>query len=344
MSLRVPVRTAAAGVVAALLVAGCGGGSSNSGSGKSYSVSVAVSGLSGTLTVVQSSDMLSFTADGTQTFSTLVPAGNIYAVTVGTQPATQYCTVSNAAGLISANVTVDVTCNASTGGIWEGVGQNGESYVAMGDESGDFWLLDITNDAGGDIYVSGGSLAVSGANVSGSDTGQALIGTYSDGQVYGSGTWSGTLAARSALNLISTFTTAAGTVLPQAQLGLTYDPLYAQGSSLAAIAGTYVEGTTTFTISSAGILTAADSSTHCTLSGAVDPEVSNYNLYSIQYTYSNCTGGTNNPRNGLSFDGYGALAPANSTLNPSTVPHFISVEAANLTTGYVYESLNLASN
>ena len=56
------------------------------------------------------------TADGAFTFSTRVTYNGSYAVTVGTQPIGQTCTVSNGSGSgVTANVTnVTVTCSALT--------------------------------------------------------------------------------------------------------------------------------------------------------------------------------------------------------------------------------------
>jgi hypothetical protein len=48
---------------------------------------------------------------GSFTFPTLVTSGSVYAVTVGTQPTGQTCTVSNGTGTANASVTnVTVTC------------------------------------------------------------------------------------------------------------------------------------------------------------------------------------------------------------------------------------------
>ena len=48
------------------------------------------------------------------TFSTAVNSGGAYAVTVGTQPTGQTCTVTNGSGTVSANViNVTVTCTTN---------------------------------------------------------------------------------------------------------------------------------------------------------------------------------------------------------------------------------------
>ncbi len=78
-----------------------------------YTVGGTVSGLVGSVTLVNNgADDLVQNADGSFTFSTPVPIGGTYNVTVKTQPATQTCVVANATGIITnTNVTnVTVTC------------------------------------------------------------------------------------------------------------------------------------------------------------------------------------------------------------------------------------------
>lgn len=80
-----------------------------------YSVGGHVSGLEGTLVLLDNAqDSLTVSADGSFIFPTPVALGSPYAVTVGTPPAGQTCTVAHGAGLISGTVTtVEVTCFAS---------------------------------------------------------------------------------------------------------------------------------------------------------------------------------------------------------------------------------------
>ncbi|MFZ0731287.1 MAG: kelch repeat-containing protein [Candidatus Sulfotelmatobacter sp.] len=82
-----------------------------------YTISVAVTGLTGTGLVLQDNgaDNLSVTTNGTFPFATQIASGSTYAVTVLTQPTGQTCTLgSNASGPATANVTVAVTCVATT--------------------------------------------------------------------------------------------------------------------------------------------------------------------------------------------------------------------------------------
>jgi hypothetical protein len=81
------------------------------------SIGGSVSGLAGTGLVLQDngSDNLTISANGKFTFATLLPGGATYNVTVLTQPSNpaQTCTVSNATGSASANVTnIQIVCPA----------------------------------------------------------------------------------------------------------------------------------------------------------------------------------------------------------------------------------------
>lgn len=80
-----------------------------------YTVGGSVSGLSGSLVLQNNGvDNLTRNADGSFTFATAVNSGSAYAVTVQTQPAGQFCTVSNGSGTASGNVSnVAVTCSTN---------------------------------------------------------------------------------------------------------------------------------------------------------------------------------------------------------------------------------------
>ena len=86
----------------------------------SYSVGGTLSGLNTGLTVALNNNggnTLSLSSNGAFKFSTLVAANTNYAVTVGTQPSGQTCTVSNGAGKVTANITtVSVSCTTNSSG------------------------------------------------------------------------------------------------------------------------------------------------------------------------------------------------------------------------------------
>lgn len=80
----------------------------------SYSIGGNVSGLSGSLVLMNGTDELTVTSNGPFTFADRVADGLTYDVTVATQPAGQACTVSRGSGTVAgANVT-DVAVSCST--------------------------------------------------------------------------------------------------------------------------------------------------------------------------------------------------------------------------------------
>ncbi len=110
-----------------LLLAACGGGGGYGGGGMppagggmlTYTIGGNVTGLGSGQQVTldnNGANQLSVAANGTFTFTTPVALNSSYAVTVGTQPAGQICTVSNGSGTgVMANITnVSVTCSANT--------------------------------------------------------------------------------------------------------------------------------------------------------------------------------------------------------------------------------------
>ena len=117
-----------------------------------YSIGGTVSGLSGTVVLQDNGgNDLSVSSNGPFTFSTPLPVGAAYNVTVKTSPSGQTCTAANASGTVaSANVTtVAVTCtnnsapagsgsddfNRADGGLgasWTAIADGGLSIVLAG--------------------------------------------------------------------------------------------------------------------------------------------------------------------------------------------------------------------
>ncbi len=115
MSSRIPLLLAV--MVSLLFSFACGGGSiGGTKTTTNYTISVTVSGLTGTVVLQNNGgNNLSISSNGTSSFTTQIASGGAYAVTVLTQPAGQTCTLgSNASGTASSNVTVTVTCAATS--------------------------------------------------------------------------------------------------------------------------------------------------------------------------------------------------------------------------------------
>jgi len=80
-------------------------------SGGGPKLSVSVSGLSGTVTLEDDqSNTLTFTSNGTQTFSNTYTAGATYTVYVTGQPSAQACTPTYSTATINSSTTISVVC------------------------------------------------------------------------------------------------------------------------------------------------------------------------------------------------------------------------------------------
>jgi hypothetical protein len=80
-----------------------------------YMVGGTVSGLSGSVTLLDNSgNALSLSTSGPFTFAASVAQGSTYAVTVGTQPLNQTCTVANGSGTMGNAIVTDVGVNCAT--------------------------------------------------------------------------------------------------------------------------------------------------------------------------------------------------------------------------------------
>ena len=118
-------------------------------SNSTYSISGLLSGLgSGKQVTLQNNagNPTTVNANGSFTFSTPVAYNSSYAVTVGTQPTGQICTVSNGTGSgVVANVSnVGVTC----GQAWTGTKQ-------VGIAGGDTRAAGVATDSNGNVYITG---------------------------------------------------------------------------------------------------------------------------------------------------------------------------------------------
>jgi hypothetical protein len=109
--------------------------SSCSGASALYSVGVTVSGLAGSGLVLRDNggDDLAVSGDGSFVFSTALPGGSAYDVTVFTQPTSpaQQCAAASGSGTIAdASVSVRVTCGSSACAPLEGAGTTHGSITA----------------------------------------------------------------------------------------------------------------------------------------------------------------------------------------------------------------------
>lgn len=138
-----------------------------------YTVSGAVSGLTSGNSVTllnNAGNSTTVTANGNFSFSTPIAYNGIYAVTVGTQPTGQTCTVSSGTGVVDNASNVGITCQSSaivvmasttvttlagvlstspgTGGFVDGSVSSAKFFRPMGlavDTGGNVYVADIAN-------------------------------------------------------------------------------------------------------------------------------------------------------------------------------------------------------
>ena len=155
-----------------------------------YTIGGTVTGLTGTGLVLRNNggDDLAVASNGSFTFATSLTSGSTYAVTVGTQPSGQTCSVTNGSGTVTgASVTnVSVTCAANRytiGGTVSGligtglvlrnngadnlaVASNGTFTFATSLTSGSAYVVTVAiQPSGQTCSVTNGSGTVAGANV-----------------------------------------------------------------------------------------------------------------------------------------------------------------------------------
>ena len=106
-----------------------------------YLISVTVSGLTGSLTLQNNGgDDLTIPSDGTYAFTTPVPSGSNYDVTVLANPPGQTCTVTNGSGTVAGGNVTDITVSAvdniyTVGGTITGL--NTPASIVIQDNSSD---------------------------------------------------------------------------------------------------------------------------------------------------------------------------------------------------------------
>jgi sugar lactone lactonase YvrE len=108
-------------VLVGVLMTGCGGagtgGGSKGGPASSYTIGGSITGLAGPVVLQDmGGDNLTVPADGKFTFAIPINNGNLYNVTVLTQPTGQTCSISSGSGIVSGNTVANVAifCSSNT--------------------------------------------------------------------------------------------------------------------------------------------------------------------------------------------------------------------------------------
>lgn len=193
--------------------------------------------------------------------------------------------------------------NASVGGIWEGTDSvSGLPVLGLATEGGDFHFI---REDGVQYF---GTATVSGSSVSARFDGVTSIGwVFEDGTTSGTGTFSGSVQARSTLSGSTSFRTSGG-LQSSGTLSLRYDALYERDSSLQAIAGNFREPLFGYVVnvSASGAVFSQDPDSGCVVNGTVSVVDARFNAYRVQYTYSSCSG-ADAVLNGVTFRGLATL-------------------------------------
>lgn len=219
--------------------------------------------------------------------------------------------------------------NAAPGGIWSGTDSDSPLAVTgIIDEQGQLRFI----RADGVQYV--GTVTTSGNSISASFDGYTPFGsTFSDGSTHETGMLTGTIEARVSITASTQSTTDKGAV-SKGTLAMTFNPLYNQASSLAAIAGNYAEAgsSTAVSIDASGAIVSQDASTGCVVNGSAAIIDASYDAYSVQATYASCTGAAA-VLNGITFSG---LATLDTSVSPTQLIAGVTGSSGGTTYALVY--------
>ena len=196
---------------------------------------------------------------------------------------------------------------ASPGGVWRGTSSLGTGVVGLVSESGQFHFI---QDDGVQLV---GRLTTSGDALSSNFVGYASFGgKFDDGSTTGVGSLSGVLSERSSMTAESSFTTSRGAE-SESTIELTYDPIYERNSSLGSVAGNYLdtERNVVINVNDEGEFFSQDPRSHCITNGTVSVINPAFNLYRVEYEFSNCKGHSG-ILNGKVADGLAALDDSQS--------------------------------
>lgn len=182
--------------------------------------------------------------------------------------------------------------DAAVGGLWAGTTTiSGEPFDMVGivAEDGRGYFVSEVNVADA-VYW--GSVTSSGNQVTFALNGAGVLGwRFPDGSAGGAGSISGTIKPRDSIDANLSFTTALGTRSTGA-VSLEYLPSYEDDSSLALIAGNYVDTFWlfggVFNIAGNGELFYQDPFDGCVINGRFALINPAYNAYDVEYSFSNC--------------------------------------------------------
>jgi hypothetical protein len=214
---------------------------------------------------------------------------------------------------------------ASPGGLWQGTSSLGFGVVGLVSESGRFHFIQ------GDGAQLVGTLTTSHDGVSANFVGYVSFGEkLGDGSTTGVGSLSGNLDERSGISADISFTTSRGAT-SESTIALSYNPVYERNSSRVTVAGNYLdtERNVVINVNNDGELFSQDPKSQCITNGTVSVIDPAFNLYRVEYTFSNCKGHHQEVLNGTVAEG---LATLDDTQSPEALIMSVEVAAA----GYAF--------
>jgi hypothetical protein len=209
---------------------------------------------------------------------------------------------------------------ASAGGLWQGTSSLGFGVVGLVSESGRFHFI---QDDGVQLV---GTMTTSHDALSANFVGYVPIGEkLGDGSTTGVGSLSGDLVERSTISADISFTTSRGAE-SESTIALSYNPVYERDSSPAAVAGNYLdtERNVVINVNADGELFSQDPESHCITNGTVSVIDPAFNLYRVEYEFSNCKG-HEDILNGTVAEGLAAL---DDTQSPEAMIIGVEIPAA----------------
>lgn len=202
-----------------------------------------------------------------------------------------------------------VPTETSPTGIWEGminfdIGESAET-VGLIAETGE--AIFITDD--GQMIWAAAPAADCGGFTAAYEWAVAPGTTTPGGAMGGTGQISCTCVERVSMDCGFTSTSSAGEVFT-GTMGVTYDDLYEDDSSLSVVEGDWLDmetGMEVLSIDALGNVSSQDAITGCVLNGTILPIDPDYNAYDVSLVLDGCTDPVLVPANGTRFDGMGVV-------------------------------------
>jgi hypothetical protein len=305
MSFEIHLRRCGGLALISVALASCGGSDNSTVTPVTATPSFSVAGgpfttaQSVSITDTTSGAVIYYTLDGTTPATTVGGSTMQYSAALTITDSTNLAAVALAPGhtasqLNGASYTIGPAADAA--GIW------------VQDVNGVGTLIGIVTAAGQSIFINAidysqyaGPVTVS---VSGTTfTAAALDGftnfpaTFADSSTSGTGAFNATLGTDSSLVGAFTFESAGGNPYP-ATWTMSFATVSLSGSLVSALAGTYVDGSTTedpntggtVTLSATGVMASSGTTSGCVLDGTISTADPTTNIYEVAYSYSGCAG------------------------------------------------------